>query len=120
MRLYATPIHWNTLAAVHKGLVCWSEARGPFGGFTLTDGSPMLPGHGLVALYELRGARLIVVDTVTGQVTTTPDGAARIRQWDVRNAGANLNDPDLQLVENPLSRLAVADSGGGGARPAMP
>lgn len=86
MSLHMTPNHWEVLSTVRDGHIRWRDSEGPFGGFTMVDGTRIVPGHDLVALYELRNAGLIAVNTKTGHVTTTADGAVWIRASRLRKA----------------------------------
>lgn len=76
----------QALVAVHGGRFRWCDTEGPFGGFIHADGSRIQPGDQLVALYELRQARLIAVNTATRRVGLTGDGAAWIMQWSLSAA----------------------------------
>lgn len=86
MSLHMTPNHSNVLITVRDGRIRWRNSEGPFGGFRMVDGTRIMPGHDLVALYELRNLRLIEVNTTTGHVTITAHGAAWMRESGLRQA----------------------------------
>lgn len=80
-RLRRTPVHRDVLASVISGRVAWRTTVGPSGGFVHADGMPFEPGDELVALYELRNARLISVTPELGRVSATALGLSRLAQW---------------------------------------
>lgn len=86
MSLHMTPNHWDVLSTVRDGRIGWRDSEGPFGGFTMVDGTRIVPGHDLVALYELRNAGLIAVNTKSGHVTATAHAAVWIRRLRLRKA----------------------------------
>lgn len=78
MVIRLTPVHTQVLALVRDRQFTWWAPIGPFGGFAMADGSRIPPSLELVALYELRNAELISVDTVTGRVTITSVGMGHL------------------------------------------
>lgn len=78
MIIHITPVHLRALALVREGQITWRTRTGPHGGFGLADGSRIPPGSELVALYELRNAGLITVNTLAGRVAITAAGLTRL------------------------------------------
>lgn len=84
MIIHFTPVHRQVLTLVRDRQIIWRSLTGPYGGFSRADGSRIPPSDQLVALYELRNANMITVNTVTSIVAVTPAGMARLAHWDAQ------------------------------------
>ena len=88
MTLHRTPVHRDALDLVRRGQFMWRAAGTSKtvgvpcmpAGFAYSNGRRLAPGELLVALYELRDARLLHVDGAL--VRLTADGQARLAEWD--------------------------------------
>lgn len=82
-----TPAHLQVLKLVRDGHIEWRANVGPYGDFAPVGATRFPPSDELVALYELRNAELIGVQTETGRVYITTAGLARLIQWDAWRQG---------------------------------
>lgn len=83
--LRLTPVRRQVLALVRDRQIIWRASTGPFGGFTLADGSRIQPSIELVALYELLNAELITVNKLAGHVAITSSGMNNLTRQPAKN-----------------------------------
>lgn len=79
-----TSVRRELLQLVGDGRIEWRASIGPYGGFAPVGGTTFPPGDGLVALYELRNADLIMVEPESGRVYVTAAGLAQLAEWEDR------------------------------------
>lgn len=80
MSSHLAEIHEQVLRLVRASQIVWRMDIGPSGGFSRACGISIPPGPELVALYELRNAGLIVVNTRSGLVFPASGRRNRLAQ----------------------------------------
>lgn len=88
MPTHLAPVHEQVLRRVCEREIIWRTDIGPSGGFSRACGTSIPPGSELVALYELRNAGLIAVNTQTGLVFLASGGRTRRAQRPSRSRSA--------------------------------